>query len=146
MSQPKFPAVDVRAFFERFQSASAASDVDGLAAMYGVNVMIAGPNGAQVVSSAQLLQVIPKRQQLLASIGHVDTTLVGFDETRLTDRYSLVRAQFQWRFKPAATGPVSLPSTYIVDRGGDELKIVLYMNEQDVVSVLRDRGVLPPVS
>src|SRR5262245_48575862 len=146
MPDQEMPTTGLRAFFERFQSLSAASDVEGLAAMYAVNVMIAGANGVQVVSSADMQRAIPKRKQLLESVGYQDTALVGFEETALTDRYSLVRAQFRWHFK-AANGPpasVTLPSTFIVDRGGDSPHIVLYLNDQDVVSLLREQGVLPP--
>jgi hypothetical protein len=148
MPHQEFPAGGLRAFFERFQSPSAAADVEGLAAMYAGNVMIAGPTGAQVVSSADMQRAIPKRKQLLESVGHQDTALVAFEETALTDRYSLVRAQFRWSFQAANGQPatVTLPSAFIVDRVGDSPHIVLYMNEQDVVSVLRQRGVLPPLS
>jgi hypothetical protein len=138
----------LRAFFERFQSLSAASDVEGLAGLYAANVMVGGASGVRIVSSADLQRAIPKRKQLLDSIGYQDTELVGFEEVGLTSRYSLVRAQFQWQFKPANGEPiiVTLPSSFVVDRGGDAPHIVLYLNEQDVVSVLRERGVLPPVS
>ncbi len=147
MPHQEIPTEGLRAFFERFQSLSAASDVEGLAAMYAGNVMIAGASGVQVVSSADLQRAIPKRKQLLESVGYQDTALVGFEETALADRYSLVRAQFQWQFK-AANGEgatVTLPSTFVVDRGGDSPHIVLYLNERDVVSVLRERGLLAPV-
>lgn len=148
MSDQKMPAEELRAFFERFQSLSAASDVERIAAMYAGSVMIAGPRGSQVVSAADLQRAIPMRRQLLESAGYQDTTLVEFEETALTGRYALVRAQFQWRFQAAKSEPitVTLPSTFVVDRGGDAPRIVVYMNEQDVVSVLRDRGVLPPAS
>jgi ketosteroid isomerase-like protein len=148
MSDQKKPAEELRAFFERFQSLSAASDVERIAAMYAGSVMIAGPRGSQVVSAADLQRAIPMRRQLLESAGYQDTALVGFEETALTDRYALVRAQFRWQFKDANLEPitVTLPSTFVVDRGGDAPRIVVYMNEQDVVSVLRDRGVLPPAS
>ena len=141
-------AQGLRAFFERFQSLSAASDVEGVAAMYAGSVMIAGANGTQVVSSADLQRAIPKRRQLLESVGYRDTALVGFEETALTERYAVVRAQFRWLFRTPNGEPatVTLHSTYIVDRGGDSPRIVLYMNEQDVVSVLRERGMLPPAS
>jgi hypothetical protein len=105
-------------------------------------------NGAQVVSSADIQRAIPKRKQLLESVGYQDTALVGFEETALSDRYSLVRAQFRWHFTAASGQPagVTLPSIFVVDRGGDSPHIVLYLNEHDVVSVLRERGVLAPVS
>jgi hypothetical protein len=127
---------------------SVTSDAESLATMYAGSVMIAGPKGAQVVSSADLHRAIPKRRQLLESVGYQHTALVGFDETTLTERYALVRAQFRWDFQTENGEPASitLPSTFIVDCGGDSPRIVLYMNEQDVVSVLRERGMLPPVS
>src|SRR5215831_11857537 len=148
MSHQEIHTGGLRAFFERFQSLSAASDVEGLAAMYAGNVMIAGAHGVQVVSSADMQRAIPKRKQLLQSVGYQDTALVGFEETALTDRYSLVQAQFRWQFRAADGQPatVTLPSTFVVDRGGDSPHIVLYLNEHDVVSVLRERGVLAPVS
>ena len=147
MSHQKIPTEGLRAFFERFQSLSAASDVEGLAAMYAGNVMIAGANGAQVVSSADLQRAIPRRKQLLESVGYQDTALVGFEETALGDRYALVRAEFRWQFNAGngQTATVTLPSIFIVDRGGDSPRIVLYLNEHDVVSVLRERGVLAPI-
>jgi hypothetical protein len=148
MTHQEIAAEGLRAFFERFQSLSEASDVERLAAMYAGSVMIAGPKGAQVVSSTDLQRAIPKRRQLLESVGYQDTALVGFEETALTDRYALVRAQFQWRFQAATGDPVivTLPSTFVVDRGGDSPRIVVYMNERELVSVLRERGALPAVS
>ena len=102
MPHQEIIAEGLRAFFERFQSLSAASDLERIAAMYAGSVMIAGPNGAQVVSSTDLKRAIPKRRQLLESVGYQDTALVGFEESALTDRYALVRAQFRWHFQPAS--------------------------------------------
>jgi hypothetical protein len=146
MPHQEIPTGGLRAFFERFQSLGAASDAEGLAAMYAGHVMIAGANGVQIVSTGDMQRAIPKRRQLLESAGYQDTALVGFAETALTDRYSLVRAEFRWQFKPTNGQPdtVTLPSTFVVDRGGDSPHIVLYLNEHDVVSVLRERGVLAP--
>ena len=147
MSFQESPTGVLRAFFERFQSLSAASDVEGLASMYAAHVMIGGADGVQVVSSSDLRRAIPRRKQLLESLGEQDTALVAFEETALTDRYALVRAQFRWQFNPADGEPltVTLPSSFVVDRGGDSPHIVLYLNEHDVVSVLREQGMLRPV-
>jgi hypothetical protein len=148
MAHQKIATEGLRSFFERFQSLGAGSNDESLAAMYAESVMIAGPAGAQVVSAADLQRAIPKRRQLLESAGYQNTALVEFEETALTGRYAIVRAHFRWRFQAATSEPiaVTLPSTFIVDRGGESPRIVLYMNEQDVVGVLRERGLLPPLS
>ncbi len=145
MPHPRVQAEGLRAFFERFERLSAASDVDSLVAMYAPNFMIAGPNGAQVVRPADILRAIPRRRQLLDSAGHRETALIGFEETPLTDRYSLVRVDWRWRFERAGGQPttITLPSRFIVDCAGDAPQIVLYMNETDVATVARDRGLLP---
>jgi len=136
---------ELRAFFERFERLSAASDVDGLVAMYAPNVMIAGPDGTRVVSPADILRAIPKRKQLLESAGHRVTALTRFEEMRLTERYWLVRVEWGWRFEREGIEPatITLPSRFIVDCAGDIPQIVLYMNETDVVAVARERGLLP---
>lgn len=148
MPHKEVGAGGLRAFFERFQSPSATSEGENVATMYAGSVMIAGSAGTQVVSAADLHRKIPQRRRLLESAGHQDTALVGFEESALTERYALVRARFRWDFQAANrdVASVTLPSTFIVDRGGDSPRIVLYMNERDVVSVLREQGVLPAVS
>jgi hypothetical protein len=145
MPHAEIPTGGLRSFFERFQALSGAGEIDGLAAMFAANVMIAGPNGTQIVSSDDLLRAIPKRRQLLQSAGHHDTALVGFEEARMTDRYSLVHAQWRWHFRPMDGQPVNLvlPATFIVDRAGDAPLIILYMNQQDVGTAVRERGLLP---
>ena len=140
MSHQEFATEGLRAFFDRFQTLSAAADADGLTAMYAASVMIASAKGTMVVSATDLQRAIPKRKELLASAGCRDTALVGFEETALGDRYSLVRADFSWTFETADA--VTLPATFIVDRGGHAPHIVFYLNERDVFSVLRERGML----
>jgi hypothetical protein len=148
MVHRKIQTGGLRTFFEQFESLSAASDVDSLAAMYAPNFLFAGPNGAQVVRTADILRAIPKRKQLLDSAGHRETALIGFEETPLTDRYSLVRVEWRWRFEAAGVEPttITLPSRFIVDCAGDVPQIVLYMNESDVATVARERGLLPPTT
>ena len=145
MPHKTFQTKGLRAFFERFETLSAGADVDSLVATYAPNFMLAGPNGAQVVRSVDILRAIPKRKQFLDSAGHRETALIGFEETPLTDRYSLVRVEWRWRFERAGITPttITLPSRFIVDCAGDVPQIVLYMNDTDVATVARERGLLP---
>jgi hypothetical protein len=147
MAPTKSSTGGLRSFFESLTTMSATSDIEGLAAMYAPTVMIAGPGGAQVVTSADLLRAIPKRKQLFESAGHRSTALVGFEETGLSDRYALVRTEWKWLFETAAGATdVTLPSTFIVDTSGDAPHIVVYVSHQDIVAVLRARGILPPAA
>ncbi|MGA8089375.1 MAG: hypothetical protein WCA10_19030, partial [Terracidiphilus sp.] len=71
--------------------------------------------------------------------------LVNLQETQLDSRYVLARTS--WRFDFARSSPeeaehVLADSTFLVDTGEEEFKIVMYMAHQDIMQVLRDRGIL----
>jgi hypothetical protein len=137
--------LSIQEFFKAFETSSAAGDVEGLAAMYATAFLAAGPKGAQVVKSSDMLQVIPKRKQMLASIGCESASLVSLHENKLDDRYSLVRTEWRWRVKPAGIDPqdIVLSSTFLIQRSKNELRIVLYLNHADIMDTLRERGWLP---
>jgi hypothetical protein len=146
MQFQEFASGGLRPFFEAFAAKSTASDIEGLTRLYASSILVAGPDGTHIVTSADLLRVIPKRKQLFESIGYRSTTLVGLHEIELDQRYTLARTEWQWQFGPpgaAARDELTLPSTFIVERSSDGPRIVVYVMHQDVVGVLRDRGWLP---
>jgi len=142
MSAAEFVAGGLRPFFEGFAASSTIGDLDALARLYAPSILVAGPNGAHAVTSADLMRAIPERRQMLDSLGCRRTTLVSLDETALDGRYTLARAQWRWDFEPPGAVPTSLtlPSTFIVDRSGDAPRIVVYVMHQDLAAVLRQRG------
>lgn len=140
MSEPA-----IRTFFEDFAQRNASGDAEGLVRLYAASFLMARPNGVQVVKAADLLPAIPKRKQLLAAIGCRSTTLASLQETKLDDRYSIVRTEWRWRFDRGGDGPeeITLPSTFIVQQSGEGLQIVFYLAHEDILAVLRERGWLP---
>ena len=70
--------------------------------------------------------------------------LVSLEETKLDDRYSMARAKWQWRVERGGTAEeITLGSTVILQKTSEGLQIVLYLNHEDIVSVLRQSGLLP---
>ena len=141
------PDRSMEAFFRRFEAQTATGDVEGLADLYAPSFLMAGPGGTRIVNARDLIHAIPKRKQLFDAAGCRSTTLVSVDETRLDDRYSLVRTEWEWAFQrtDGTTTAISQPSTFIVDRGADGGKIVCYMNHGDVVAEMRARGLLTEI-
>jgi ketosteroid isomerase-like protein len=132
---------EIRRFFDEFEQASAAGDIDRLVAMYSDPFMSADSTGVHVVKATEFRAALPRRKQLFITIGCTSTKLVSVEETRLDDRYVMAKTVWRWEF-PAPAEPIVLPSTYIIRRSGDELQVVFYLTG-DVMSVLRSRGLLP---
>jgi len=132
-------------FFARFEAQTGTGDAETLAAFYAQAFLMAGPGGAQVVKASDLALAIPKRKQLFDAAGCRSTRLLSVEDTRLDGRYSLVRTTWQWTFARAdgTTTDITLPASYVVDRLAGEGKIVCYINDADIVAMMRERGLLP---
>ncbi len=71
--------------------------------------------------------------------------LLSLHETQLDTRYVLAKTTWRFDFARENSGEleqVLADSTFLLDNGEEEFKIVMYMAHQDIMQVLRDRGIL----
>lgn len=145
MSHSPQPADGLRAFFERFERLNASPAVEALAQLYAPTLLVAGPGGAQLLASSDLLRAIAKRKAVFDAAGHRQTKLVGCHEHPVTPRFSLVRTDWEWLFESPSKErvTVTLSSTFVVDRYASTPQILVYIPHDDIAAILRQRGLLP---
>jgi len=102
--------------------------------------MAADSEGGRVVSAAVLTKAVAVKRKMLEGAGKYRTKLVSLEERPLGDRYVLVETEWVMEFETGEK--VGLRSTFILFRGEGGLKIVFYLAHQDLVGVLRERGIL----
>jgi hypothetical protein len=141
--QPSNDAIET--FFREFEKRSDSGDIPALLPLFADTFMAAGPQGAQCVRAADFAVVLPKRKQFFDSLGCRSTALVSLEHNRFDARY--VVAQTRWRMTFAREGvewkDVVADSVYIVDTGADAYKIVFYLSHRDIMTVLKEHGILP---
>jgi 2-haloacid dehalogenase len=135
------PTLDdqVRSFFDTFARASDTLDVDDLGELFGETFLAADPGGAQPVPRELFLQALPRRAELFRAAGITRVVLTDLRHEALDDSYVLARTGWRAERGPAAAGapgPVRLSSTFLLRRDGDRLRVVLYLNHQDLGKVL----------
>ncbi len=130
-------------FFDSFARQSSGDDIQAQVAQFADTFLAAGPQAAKCVRAADFALALPKRKQLFDSLGCQSTTLVSLEETPLDARYVLARTKWQMTFGRPNAGPeqVLVDSTFIVDTAAAEFRIVLYLASQDIMQVLKDRGI-----
>ena len=135
----------VQEFFDQYARSRSAMDSDRIASQYAASCMFAGPDGAQVAEKPVLRAGFPKALELLKTVGHTSTKLASLDETTVDEHYTMVRAQFVWRFEKAAAPPidVTVDSTFILYIKDGVPTIVFHHEHEDFWQALRTRGVLP---
>jgi ketosteroid isomerase-like protein len=132
------PALDqqVRSFFDAFSAASDELDTAALGGLFADPFLAADPAGAQPVPRELFLKALPRRAELFGAAGIGRVVLDDVAHEALDDTYVLARTT--WRAERAADGrePVRLASTFLLRREGDGLRVVLYLNHQDLAKVL----------
>ncbi|MBB5340467.1 hypothetical protein [Tunturiibacter gelidoferens] len=136
---------EVEDFLKRFQINANVGSAEEIVEQFADVFMSADPSGARAVPSSKLLMAIPQRKKLFEGVGGGATALVSVEQTRLDDRYVLLKTE--WLMKlDRGSGPgedLTLRSTFVLYRSDDGLKIVFYLNHEDLMSLLRERGSLP---
>ena len=134
----------IEQFFRIFETNAMSDDIQATVSQFAEVFMAASPQGAQVVRASDFGAALPKRKQMFAALGCRSTELVGLTENRLDARFVMASTRWKMTFvRPGSeTQDVLADSVYIVDTHGDEPKIVFYLANQDVMEVLRERGIL----
>ncbi|HTB98602.1 MAG TPA: hypothetical protein VK716_16440 [Terracidiphilus sp.] len=134
----------VRRFMEKYAQWTARGEMEAVAVFFADDFMAAGPQGAQSVKASEFALALPKRKELFDRMGCTKTELIGLEEQALDARYTLARTRWRLTFEPAGRRKeeVLVDSVYLVDCGVNPFRFVLYLANQDIFAILKERGIL----
>ena len=139
------PDTAINRFFQSYASASSSGDIPAIVSHFADVFMAAGPQGSRSAHAADFALALPKRKQLFDSLGCRSTALVSVQENQLDPRFTMVHTQWEFTFVAEQSQPhlVLVDSTFIVHTAPEAFKIVFYLANQDIMAILKERGLLP---
>lgn len=130
-------------FFALYSRHNDEGDIPAIVSHFADPFLSAGPQGTQCVRVADFAAALPKRKELFDRLQCQPTELVGLEETALDERYVLAKTQWRMTFaRDSGLLELLVNSTFLVDTGGEEFKIAMYMAHQDIMQMMRERGIL----
>jgi hypothetical protein len=131
-------------FFELYSRESNGNDIAALVSHFADPFLSTGPQGTQCVRASEFAAALPKRKELFARLGARPASLVDLKETPLDERYVLAKTRWSLEFvrEDLARTELLLDSTFLVDTGTDAFRIVMYMPHQDILQLVKERGIL----
>ncbi len=132
-------------FFRLFAQKNSEESIAAQVSQFADPFISVDPHGTRCVRLDDFAAALPKRKVLFDRLGCKPAVLVSLDETQLDARYVLAKTTWRFDFSRANSGEaeqVLADSTFLVDTGKEEFRIVMYMAHQDIMQVLRDRGIL----
>jgi len=134
----------VEDFFRLFIQNTDQGDVPTQVAQFAATFLAAGPQGTSCVRREDFAAVVPKRKQMFESLGLRSTVFAGIECDVLDARYSLARTQWKMLFDcgTQAAQEIVVRSTFLVDTGVRPFQILLYLAHQDIMAILKERGIM----
>ena len=135
----------VARFFQLYAQKTCEDNIPALVSQFTDPFISADPHGTRCVRVDDFAAALPKRKLLFDRLGCKPAVLVSLHETQLDARYVLAKTTWRFDFARENSGKleqVLADSTFLVDTGEEEFKIVMYMAHQDIMQLLRDRGIL----
>jgi hypothetical protein len=135
----------VARFFQLYAQKTREDNIPALVSQFVDPFVSADPHGTRCVRLDDFAGALPKRKLLFDRLGCKPAVLVNLHETQLDARYVLAKTTWRFDFLRANSSKpeqVFADSTFLVDTGEEEFKIVMYMAHQDIMQVLRNRGIL----
>ena len=131
-------AVNAKEFFGQYERANAQSDIPAITALYADVFLFGGPAGVRSLNKDDFAKAIPKRKQYFASLGLVETRVSGVEETALDAKYVMARTSWAMVFRVASERKeLQNAATYILERRGETLAIVMQIDHQDLAEKLK---------
>ena len=120
-------------------------NVAELVACFGETFLAGGPQGAKAVRASDFALALPKRYQMFERMGCRRTELIGIEEQRLDARFVSARTRWRLTFEREGMDPlaVEVESTYLVDAGGEPMRIAVYLAHDDIMERLKEQGITP---
>ena len=132
-------------FLQLYAQRTSEDDISALVSLFADPFFSVDPNGTRCLRVDDFAAALPKKKLLFDRLGCKPAVLTSLQETQLDARYVLARTTWRFEFALAnteETEEILADSTFLIDTGKDDFKIALYMAHQDIMQVLRDRGIL----
>lgn len=123
----------IHGFFDVFTRASSTLDPDALAGCFDETFLSSDAAGTRVVPRPAFLQALAGRAQMFADAGIGRAVFRQLTYQELDQHHVLASATWGAP-RTDGSGEVTLASSFLLRRDGDQLRIVVYINHQGLPS------------
>lgn len=131
--QPGQPGDPIVGFFDVFARSSSPLDLDALAGCFDETFLASDVAGTRVVPRAAFLQALAGRAQKFADAGVGPAVLRQLTHQDLDPHHVLARSTWAAP-RTDGSGEITLASSFLLRRDGDQLRIVVYINHEGLPS------------
>ena len=133
----------LRAFFARYAELSLGTAPERLAPLYAPTFIVAGPEGSQAFANdGKFLDWLRQVRDFNQHHGMQSLAVKDIREVPLSPVHTLATVTWGARFQKTGERLVEFAIAYLVERAGDDWKILAYISERDQTEEMQRLGLL----
>jgi len=135
-------STSIRKLFEEYEKAFSALDLKKTAEFFAETFISAGPNGTITQSKKEFLKSANRAVEFYKSVGQKSAKIISLEEAPISHEYSMVKVHWGVTFLKTGDKPVEFDVSYLVQKVGEEPKIILFIAHQDEQKAMQELGLL----
>ncbi len=132
----------IKRFFSEYESSFSELDLEKQAGMFADTFISAGPKGAIAESKDQFLEMAEKAVEFYGTVGQEYVKILSLSETPISNEYSMVKVHWGAKFQKTGDKLIEFDVSYLLQKIGEELKIILFIAHQDEQKAMEELGLL----
>jgi ketosteroid isomerase-like protein len=132
----------VKKLFSEYEKAFDALDIEKSAGFFADAFISAGPRGAIAQSKTEFLKMAHQAAEFYKSVGQTSAKILSADETPVSNEYAMVKVHWGVTFRKTGDRRIEFDVSYLVQKTGDEPKIILFIAHQDEEKAMQELGLI----
>ncbi len=132
----------IKKFFSKYETAFSELDLEKQAGMFADTFLSAGPRGTIAQSRKEFHEMAEKAAEFYRSVGQEYVKILSLRETPISNEYSMVKVHWGAKFQKTGDSLIEFDVSYLVQKIGGEMKIILFIAHQDEQKAMEELGLL----
>jgi hypothetical protein len=135
--------ISLHSFFERYAELSLGPQPKALAGLYAPTFIIGGPQGSQAFpNDEKFLEWLTQVAEFNRQHGMRALTVLSIGDQALSPIHTLATVKWGARFEKTGDRVFEFEISYLLEKAGDDWKILSYVSRSDQESEMKDAGLL----
>jgi hypothetical protein len=134
---------NIKEFFNNYEKANKAFDVDKMGSFYGEIFLFGQPQGVQAIPKSGFLSVLPKRKEFFKTIGLLSSEIHTIQIKEIASNYFEAYVEWKMHFEKGSKKVEEITkTTYVLHKGSTSIEIVFQIDHQDLMKKVKELGLL----
>lgn len=132
----------IKTLFVEYEKAFSSLEVEKQVPLFADHFISAGPRGSITHGRDEFERMARQVAEYYRKAGQIGAKILSMNEVSISNKYSMVPVHWGVKFKKTGDKWIEFDITYVIQKTGPELKIIMFITHQDEEKAMEELGLL----